>query len=82
MSILAFNHYRQGYGLYLFSKDFYATTRTSTEGTSVVLKITDGAATVGGTCTAVVESVITGADAVDIPRRLFCAQRRRGLPLL
>ncbi|MBQ9979514.1 MAG: S-layer homology domain-containing protein [Oscillospiraceae bacterium] len=66
IDVLAFNHLRQSGGVYLFDSEFSTTTRTTTDGVNVVLKVDTGAMTVGGGVTATVESVVSGADAVEL----------------
>jgi len=60
------NKTRKNYGVYLLTPDFSANTRTSTEGTTIVLKNVSGSLKIGETVTATVDSVIKGTAPVAI----------------
>ncbi|MDR1117523.1 MAG: phosphodiester glycosidase family protein, partial [Oscillospiraceae bacterium] len=60
------NKARKNYGVYLFTPDFSATTRTTTEGKNIILTGVSGPLTVGGTVTATVAEVTSGTAAANI----------------
>lgn len=60
------NKTRRNYGVYLLTPDFSANTRTSTEGTTIVLKNVSGNLKIGESVTATVDSVIKGTAPVEI----------------
>jgi hypothetical protein len=60
------NKTRKNYGVYLLTPDFSANTRTSTEGTTIVLNNVSGSLRIGETITATVDRVINGSAPVEI----------------
>jgi len=61
-----FNKYRTVYGVYLFSEDFSAESRTSTLGTHIVLDIIDGEPSIGESMTVIVSDIMTDASNIKM----------------
>ena len=61
------NKSRKYYGLYLFTSDYSATTRSTAEAKSVIIGGISGNLTVGGTVTGTVESVVQSTDLISLP---------------
>ncbi len=66
VSIGYINKSRHNYSVYLLTPDYAATTKTTLEGTSIILTDIEGALTVGGTVTGTVGSIIKGKGEVPI----------------
>ncbi|MGI6040048.1 MAG: hypothetical protein GX257_02070 [Clostridiales bacterium] len=57
---------RRNYGVYLLTPDFSSNTRTTTEGTTIILNQLSGDLRIGGTVTGTVSQVIKGSGPVNL----------------
>ena len=72
------NKLRQPYGVYMLNADFSSTSRNTTDGIDVILRIKEGSFAVGGTVRAVVAVSYTH---LDVYKRQAQGDRPRDLRL-